>query len=269
MNYYCVRCKSNTDTKNIQKVKTSKGQPMIKGNCIKCGNVKTRFISKSQKKGGIIFSLPALVAGATALGSLASGASAVAKTINEKKAAQKKLEETRRHNLQMEKKGERSFFKPIQPSSKKSGRGSFLKTFQKMNIPIKPLSQYDIMIYVKKLKLKNFRGIYMRDALPKYSNNENECGILNLDSSEGSGTHWTCWLKKCNNLCYYFDSFGVDAPKEFENYIQSDIIYSTYQIQKLNEVICGHLCLMVLYGLGSLKIDFHSVLSELFFLYNK
>lgn len=137
-----------------------------------------------------------------------------------------------------------------------------------MNIPIRALSQYDLMKYINELKIPNFRGIFMRDALPKKSNKK-EYGILNLDSIEDLGTHWTCWFKNCNNLCYYFDSFGVEPPKEFENYIQCDIVYSTYQIQKMNEVICGHLCLFVLFGVAVLKIKFHSILQELFFLYNK
>lgn len=121
------------------------------------------------------------------------------------------------------------------------------------------------MKYIKKLKIKNFKGIYMRDNLPKTSK-KIECGIMNLDSIKGSGTHWTCWFKKSNNLCYYFDSFGVEPPVEFEDYIKCDIIYSTYHIQKFDDVICGHLCLMILYGLAILKLDFHSLL---FFLYNK
>jgi len=39
-----------------------------------------------------------------------------------------------------------------------------------MNIPMKALSQYDLMRYVNELKIPNFKGIYMRDALPKKSN---------------------------------------------------------------------------------------------------
>lgn len=135
-----------------------------------------------------------------------------------------------------------------------------------MKIPNKPLSQYDLMKYVNELKIPNFKGIYMRDTLPKNSNkNKKECGILNLDSIKGPGTHWTCWIKNCNNLCCYFDSFGVEPPKEFENYMKCNIIYSTYQIQKFNDIICGHLCLTVLYLLTVLKLDFHSILNELFF----
>jgi hypothetical protein len=130
-----------------------------------------------------------------------------------------------------------------------------------MKIPNKPLSQYDLIKYVRKLKIPNFKGVHMRDTLPKNSiiNKENECGIMNLDSVKGPGTHWTCWVK-INNLCYYFDSFGVDPPLEFENYMKCDLVYSTYQIQKFDDVICGHLCLIILYGLTVLKINFHSIL---------
>ena len=108
----------------------------------------------------------------------------------------------------------------------------------------------------------------MRDVLPQYSKNI-ECGTLNLDSINGPGTHWTCWIKQSENLCYYFDSFGVNPPIEFEKYVKCDILYSTYQIQKMEEVICGHLCLLVLYGAVKLKLNFHSVVQKLFFLYNK
>jgi len=71
-------------------------------------------LSKSQinsmiKHGGFIFSLPTLLAGATALGSLAGSASAIAKTINENKIAKKRLREEKRHNKEMEVRG-RGFF---------------------------------------------------------------------------------------------------------------------------------------------------------------
>ena len=36
----------------------------------------------------------------------------------------------------------------------------------------------------------------------------NECGILNLDSSSGDGTHWVMWIKKGKDK-FYFDSYGV------------------------------------------------------------
>ena len=44
----------------------------------------------------------------------------------------------------------------------------------------------------EKLKLKNFRGALMRDEL-SFRPWQNECGILNLDSKTGKGSHWVCW----------------------------------------------------------------------------
>lgn len=105
----------------------------------------------------------------------------------------------------------------------------------------------------------------MRDVLPKIFKNI-ECGILNLDSINGPGTHWTCWYKPNNQICYYFDSFGVNPPKEFEDYMKCDILYSTYQIQKLDQIICGHLCLKILYELTVLRHDFSSILINCYFL---
>lgn len=107
----------------------------------------------------------------------------------------------------------------------------------------------------------------MRDSLPDIPNDV-ESGILNLDSIKGDGTHWTCFYKK-SNICYYFDSFGTVPPNEFQDYIRTDIIHSTYCIQKLDDIICGHLCLIVLYELLINKLNFHTVIYRLFFLLNK
>ena len=85
------------------------------------------------KHGGFLITLPTLLAAASAIGSLAGGASAIAKTVNDKKATQKQLEETRRHNLQMEKKktnGKGLFLKPA-PRQRKTGEGMFLKPYKR------------------------------------------------------------------------------------------------------------------------------------------
>ena len=62
-------------------------------------------------------------------------------------------------------------------------------------LPNKPLSNLEIIDASKKLSLCEFRGLFLRDTLPKKLK-LNECGILNLDSSSGDGTHWVMWLKK-------------------------------------------------------------------------
>ena len=62
-------------------------------------------------------------------------------------------------------------------------------------LPNKSLSNLDIIDAAKNLSLDGFREVFLRDTLPKKAK-LNECGILNLDSSSGDGTHWVCGSKK-------------------------------------------------------------------------
>lgn len=60
----------------------------------------------------------------------------------------------------------------------------------------------------------------MKDNLPKRIK-ERECGIINLDSSKGPGTHWTAYVKK-EKFILYFDSYGnLRPPKEIVKYFYS------------------------------------------------
>ena len=129
MNIYCVKCKTKTASNELHRFVSKNSKPMIGGNCVKCSSRKTQFVAeKKEKKGGFVFSLPALAAGAAALGSLAGGASTIANSVNQKKAADKYLAEKKRHNLAMEaKKGNGLYLKPYQV---KAGKGLYLKTFK-------------------------------------------------------------------------------------------------------------------------------------------
>ena len=73
----------------------------------------------------------------------------------------------------------------------------------------------------------------------------NECGILNLDSSSGDGTHWVMSFKKGKDN-FYFDSYGVQAPSELIAYLKSPIFYNSERVQQNGELFCGHLCLFAL-----------------------
>jgi hypothetical protein len=109
---------------------------------------------------------------------------------------------------------------------------------------LQPLTNRDIINLENELKIKDFRGVFMRDTLPSKINKV-ECGILNLDISKNNGTHWVCYYKN-KDKCYYFDSFGLDPPLELQNYLNSQIELSTFQIQKFNTHHCGYYCLLVL-----------------------
>lgn len=61
------------------------------------------------------------------------------------------------------------------------------------------------------------------------------CGVLNLDSSENRGTHWTAWYDD-----KYFDSYGFAPPDE----LQWKGLYNDLEIQKFYDPpICGPLCI--------------------------
>jgi len=102
----------------------------------------------------------------------------------------------------------------------------------------------------------------MRDEISQEVYSNNECFILNIDHSKNSGTHWTCLFTKNGKSCY-FDSFGIQPPLEIATYCKGPRIYSSFQIQKPNEVICGHYCIYVLWRLGNGE-DFYEILDELY-----
>lgn len=91
----------------------------------------------------------------------------------------------------------------------------------------------------------------MRNGLPKRIR-KNECGIVNLDDTDGEGTHWTSYVKRGRNILY-FDSIGqLKPPLELVHYFKSDgslnvISYNYDAFQKLNSYNCGHLALNFLY----------------------
>jgi len=105
------------------------------------------------------------------------------------------------------------------------------------------VSNFEIEDAVKKIGLKNFRGVFLRDTLPKIAR-ACENGIMILDSTSGSGTHWVAWFKRGNDK-FYFDAFGLPSPTELNNYLSGDVFYPTEQIQPRQEVFCGHPCLFV------------------------
>lgn len=111
------------------------------------------------------------------------------------------------------------------------------------------LTNFDIMKYVKRYKIPHFRGVYMRNALPKKPR-KIECLILNHDNAQSTGTHWTA-LTKINNTAWYFDSFGrLLPPLELKTYLGDKvlILYNYNQYQNFDTLICGHLCLEFLYN---------------------
>ena len=80
----------------------------------------------------------------------------------------------------------------------------------------------------ERLSLYGFRGVFLQDTLSKKAK-LNKCGILNLDSSSGDGTHWVMWFKKGKDEIY-FDSYGVQPPSELIAYLRSPIFYNSERV---------------------------------------
>lgn len=118
-----------------------------------------------------------------------------------------------------------------------------------------------------RLKIKNFKGVFMRDEVKGKANN-NECFIMNIDFSENIGTHWTCLFVK-NKISFYFDSYGFNPTDEIIEYCDgNENYYNSFKIQKSDEVICGHYCIYMLYLMDK-GIKFYDILNELYFYNNK
>jgi hypothetical protein len=109
------------------------------------------------------------------------------------------------------------------------------------------MTNFQIVAQAKKLKIPFFRGVFMRDLLPRHTLH-NECAIVNLDSYKNQGSHWVAYIKR-GNVVRYFDSFGdLKPPKELIHYFGpgAEIIYNYQRKQKKYSVNCGQLSLQFL-----------------------
>lgn len=121
-------------------------------------------------------------------------------------------------------------------------------------LPKRPLNNIDLNAFGQ--HLPHFRGVFMRDNLPTKSK-RNECAILNLQTTNESGSHWVAYIKHQNKKfirkygganIIYFDGFGnLGPPQELIAYLGDNIKYNHDSFQNYNTVICGHLCLLFLY----------------------
>ena len=134
----------------------------------------------------------------------------------------------------------------------------------------KGLTNIEIEKYASELQIPHFRGVFMRDTLPK-SKTLVECGVVNLNTSKQIGSHWVCYAK-IGKTRIYFDSFGQDIPNEIMKYLKSMkefkneipvISRNTDIVQRINTHVCGHLCLFVLTSLMREHLSYQQTLDIL------
>lgn len=92
--------------------------------------------------------------------------------------------------------------------------------------------------YTEKLGLP-LNNILMRDEMNELK--KDGFYIINLDNSNGNGTHWTSLYFHPLNSCY-FDSYGFVPPLEVEQKIKP-YIYNDADIQDFNSEACGYYAL--------------------------
>ena len=106
---------------------------------------------------------------------------------------------------------------------------------------LKTTNNFQLEEYANKLGLP-LNNILMRDELDKLT--DNGFYIINIDSSDNKGTHWTSLyfhpLKSC-----YFDSYGFVPPLEIEQKIKP-YIYNDADIQDFNSEACGYYALALI-----------------------
>ena len=112
----------------------------------------------------------------------------------------------------------------------------------------RPLSNFDINSFAKKLKIPFWNGCHSRDLLPKRVPIMSM--VINIQgSNDGDGTHWTS-LIIFNEIAIYFDSFGsLNPPFDIVNYVGSNIkiVNNYHRYQDYGTYNCGALCLIFLY----------------------
>ena len=81
-----------------------------------------------------------------------------------------------------------------------------------------PLTNLDILRYVERVNLPNFRGVFMRDTLP-LEPNQKECGIVNLNTSHEPGSHWVCYFKNGKDRIYRVVQKNIRSEKFYKKAI--------------------------------------------------
>ena len=127
--------------------------------------------------------------------------------------------------------------------------------------------------YAKRLRLKDFLGVFASDELSLLPKTDTGILIFNTDSSKSSGQHWIslCITKEC---IFYFDSLNLDF--HFSDYISDfliksnkSVIMNTIPIQTNDSINCGKHCLVFCYIMSFEKsIDQYKSWLQTFSSYN-
>lgn len=118
-------------------------------------------------------------------------------------------------------------------------QGGLIKQMRAGNLS-NELTNTDIDNLADQFKIPKFLGCFIRDDTPKLKVGES-C-IINLNGR----SHWTALIRLPDGY-FYFDSFGVIAPRMLDNLTY---IYSEVDLQKMCSSACGFYCLAFLISMN-------------------
>jgi len=104
--------------------------------------------------------------------------------------------------------------------------------------------------------IKHLKGFMETEAKDTYKGKikSTALGVINMDNSNGPGTHFTCFFNHPNKeYVYYYDSYGIVPPTLIKKFLLSSgkiIAYNTTQFQPINSSLCGYYCIYVLHKLA-------------------
>ena len=112
--------------------------------------------------------------------------------------------------------------------------------------------------------------MFIIDTLSKQTPHSVDCGIVNLNRSSQSGSHWVCYYRNKSDRIY-FDSFGQITPVEVQRYLKTGMNFvrgreviqrNTDMAQAVNTQVCGYLCLFVLKSLAN-REQFQAIIDHI------
>lgn len=131
--------------------------------------------------------------------------------MNDASAAKRELKESKRYNKTMEAIaiGKCLYLEPY-----RQGLGLHLKEEEEdekvnkikkliVTLPQRPLTDVDLLKYMKSMKIPHLCGIFMRNEMPTSGPHKCESAVINLDNKEGPGTHWVAYKKIGNEVTYF------------------------------------------------------------------
>jgi len=131
--------------------------------------------------------------------------------------------------------------------------------------PIRALSNFEIEDYCMKKGIP-LNGVMSKDLLDDTPMKNGDTYVLNLDNSDGNGTHWVCLVKNKSTVLYY-DPFGVVPPESVLKKIKNTkgrCYYSQEINQDLDSVLCGYYCLSLIKSVFRENISFRQYLAKLY-----